>query len=252
MKRILIAASLLLSFSIIGVACKSQEAPSADQILSRYVDALGGKASIEKLNSRVMKGTIEWGEKKGVVEYYSKSPNKYMSVTTLSEEGSAPFTSREGFDGAAGWGVDPKNRSIFRDWTENENVVSKRSRDFYRELRLKEIYPTIALVKKDKADDREGYVVELTPSSGKPDGMFFDAQTGLLTYYQFELPAPEGKSLRYVYKYDDYREVDGVKLPFTIIRKKPSSYTIKFTEIKHNVMINDEQFSKPGLNAAVK
>ena len=46
--------------------------------------------------------------------------------------------------------------------------------------------------------------------------------------------------------FEDYKEVDGIKLPFTIRRSRPDfSFTYKFDEIKHNVPIDDAKFDKP-------
>ena len=46
--------------------------------------------------------------------------------------------------------------------------------------------------------------------------------------------------------FSDFREVDGIKLPFTVHQESPNStFTIKFTEIRHNEPIDDAMFSKP-------
>jgi hypothetical protein len=48
-------------------------------------------------------------------------------------------------------------------------------------------------------------------------------------------------------EFDDYREVEGVKVPFTTRLVTPtSSTTLKFTEIKLNDPIGDDRFDKPG------
>ena len=44
--------------------------------------------------------------------------------------------------------------------------------------------------------------------------------------------------------FNDFREVDGVKLPYTVHQESPNStFTIKFTEIRHNEAIEDALFS---------
>src|SRR3989449_10913532 len=71
--------------------------PSVDQILDKYVQALGGKAAIEKLNSRVTKGRFEVPEQglTGSLDAYAKAPNKTASVVELT--GGGQF--RPGYDG---------------------------------------------------------------------------------------------------------------------------------------------------------
>ena len=48
--------------------------PSVDEILDKYVQALGGKAALEKLTSRVAKGTFEMDQTPGEAteEIYEK------------------------------------------------------------------------------------------------------------------------------------------------------------------------------------
>jgi hypothetical protein len=46
--------------------------------------------------------------------------------------------------------------------------------------------------------------------------------------------------------FEDFRDVEGVKRPFTIRQTSPDfDYVIKFTEIKSNVPVDDSKFEKP-------
>jgi hypothetical protein len=47
--------------------------------------------------------------------------------------------------------------------------------------------------------------------------------------------------------YEDYRPVDGMKIPFAMsgIDQNEVPFIIKYTQIKHNVPIDDAQFDKP-------
>jgi hypothetical protein len=48
----------------------------------------------------------------------------------------------------------------------------------------------------------------------------------------------------------DYRDVDGIKLPYSVHQQTAqSSYTITFTEVHHNVPLADSQFAKPAAEA---
>ena len=59
------------------------------------------------------------------------------------------------------------------------------------------------------------------------------------------MEAPDGKTPLTV-EFEDYREVDGVKLPFSRRWSRPGfTFTQKFDEIKHNVEIDDARFAKP-------
>ena len=215
--------------------------PTVDQVLDNYVKALGGKAALEKLTSRAIKGEIEWNDGTGTAEHYLKAPNKYVSVTTL-EGIIMDGTLHDGFNGSAGWTLGLAGN--LRDWSSAEVALAQRFRDFYKELRLKGLYQSITLKSKEKIGNKEAYVLELTPTAGRPEKMYFDLATGLLLRHEYALEGAQGV-LTYEYNYDNYREVDGVKVAFTIRRMKPSKWTLQVTEVKHNLNLDDAKFNKP-------
>src|SRR5207302_5079324 len=55
--------------------------PAADQLLDKYVQALGGASAIDAVTSRVMKGTITAGGESTPIEIYGKDPEKRISYT---------------------------------------------------------------------------------------------------------------------------------------------------------------------------
>jgi len=82
---------------------------------------------------------------------------------------------------------------------------------------------------------------------GKGERLYFDAQTGLLLRRITTTPTIVGLIPEQV-DYDDYRDVGGLKLPFTIRVTAIDSYnnsTRKFTEIKLNVPVDETKFKKP-------
>ena len=74
---------------------------------------------------------------------------------------------------------------------------------------------------------------------------YFDADSGLLVRVDIERENPQGKVPVEVYL-DDYREVDGVKLPFSLRQVTPAfSVNLTAEEIKHGVSVDDAKFKKP-------
>jgi hypothetical protein len=71
--------------------------------------------------------------------------------------------------------------------------------------------------------------------------MYFDAEGGLLLRRDVTI---DGTTLQT--HLEDYRVIDGVKLPFTVRRSgQDFSFTYKFDEVKHNIVIEDTKFDKP-------
>lgn len=214
--------------------------PTLDQILDKFVESSGGKAALEKVTSRQVKGTFEIPSMgaSGTVEIYAKAPNRSYTVIDVPGFG----TIQQGYDGTVAWEDNPMTGP--RDLTGAELSARKRDVDFYRELHLKELYPQMLVKGKEKVGERQAYLVEGTPPEGKPEKMFFDVENGLLIRMDAERESPQGTALVETYL-EDYRDVDGVKVPFTMRQVNPMfSMTIKFSEVKNNVEIEDSKFSK--------
>jgi hypothetical protein len=82
---------------------KASAGPAADQLLDKYVQAEGGAAAIDRVTSRVMKGTIDFGGKTLPIDIYSKDPEKRISFTHMPEGDSiTAFNGHEGWLASAG------------------------------------------------------------------------------------------------------------------------------------------------------
>ena len=110
--------------------------PTLEQILDKYVQALGGKAALLAPNSRVMKGTIEAPDigAKGTIEIYAKTPDKLLTEVALAMAGNP----RTGFNGDIAW---QEKYGEAKELT----VYPKRDADFYLPLKLLELFPRIEL-----------------------------------------------------------------------------------------------------------
>ena len=219
----------------------------ADEILAKYVTALGGQTALEKITSRTEKGTYEaiGVALSGPVEIYAKAPNKRLM--TLQTPGNESL--KDGFDGTVAWELDPDDGLKEKSGLELGNVF--RDSNFYQPLRLRQQYPQlsfkgsakVALGKGGggKVQDRDTAMLE-APRNGSPRRFYFDTQTGLLL--RVEDWDAAGKLVEAT-EYDDYRDVDGVKVPFIIYLIQDLHFTIKISEVKHNVAIDDAIFAKP-------
>lgn len=214
--------------------------PTAEKILTRYVEALGGRAAWQKLNSRVSTGTIEVPAMNlsGSIEMHEKAPGSMLAVLVVN---GAAY--RQGFDGTVGWADDPQNG--LREMTGAELQETRRDSDFYHPLDLKKIYSKFTVTGMEKVRERDAYVVEASLAEGGGDKLYFDIQSGLVLRIVSQHHTPDGV-ITFTEDLSDYRDVDGVKLPFTVHQSSAESdFTIRFSEIHHNVTQEDAQFSKP-------
>ncbi|HXO05801.1 MAG TPA: hypothetical protein VN884_09270 [Candidatus Sulfotelmatobacter sp.] len=214
--------------------------PTADQILDKYVAAIGGEAAWHKLNSRVSKGTIDIPavNLSGTVEVHEKAPNLSLAIVNLS---GATFT--RGFDGTTAWSDDPQNGLRTESGAEADD--SKRQADFYHQLNMRKYYSKWKVTGTQKIGDHDAYEVEATSTAGDLDKMYFDTQSGLLVRAINTVHSPQADQVVQA-DLSDYRDTDGIKLPFSVHSSTAQAeYTIAFTEVHHNVDLSDGQFAKP-------
>ena len=239
MKHLIATAALCFLIPAIASA-QAPATPTVDQVLDKYVAALGGAAALEKLNSRVSLGVVEVPEQgaAGSIEIYSKAPNATLTVIDIQGFGII----RNAWDGSRGWTDNPQ--AGLNDYTP-EQVANAKLGNFYLPIKLREFYPKMSVKSSDKVADRDVWVVEAAPAEGSPRLFSFDAENGLLVRGVFERDSPAGPAKVETY-FSNYKEVDGVKLPFTIRQVNPQFTSIvTISEVKHNLPIDDAKFKKP-------
>lgn len=215
--------------------------PTGDQILTKYTEALGGSAVIEKLKTRSMKGT--WLTSNGITlgyEVYQSAPDRLYTVLNTPKQG----IFERGFNGQTAW--EKSSRGI-RDIEGIELFYLKRYPDLFKDIKLQGQFTRISFGGKDKIDGKDVYVLRGIGVDGKAERLFFDAQTGLLVRRITSTTTVVGLIPEQV-DYEDYRDVEGLKLPFTIRTTSIDSFynsTRKFTEIKLNLPVDETKFNKP-------
>jgi photosynthetic reaction center cytochrome c subunit len=216
--------------------------PSADEIINKYVAAIGGQAAIDKLKTRVMKGNVNTSSGLTLTYEIEQSAPDRAHEIFVSQRG----TMERAVSGNMGW---EKNPQGLRDITGQQLADLKMSLQLFRNLKLKEQYTSLRVGgRKDKIGERDVYVITGTTPDKKRERLFFDAENGLLlrrvTYTETMIGIiPEQTD------FEDYREVEGVKLPFTVRLSSVDAgnpvSTRTFTEIKLNVPVDDSKFNKP-------
>jgi len=197
--------------------------PSVHAVLEKYVEAIGGKSVLEKITSRVSTGTVDLTslDVHGTVEFAEQSPNKSSVIIDAPGLGIMQRT----FDGTRGWLQDPL-QGLIR-FTGLGLEMAKDSAVFNKQAKLDELYPNPVLIGKEKLNAKDVYAVRMGFEK-----WYFDVDSGLLVR----------KGNTY---YDDYREVDGIRLPFTVREEvfTGASLVYKLKEIKHNVKIDEAKFA---------
>ena len=242
--RRLVAFVLMLGWAQVA------SAQTADDIVEKYLAALGGRAALGKLTSRSMTGTITLstpgGDISGPVEIQNQQPNKSRTVIKmdLSAFGAGQMTFDQRFDGTAGYVLDSLQGN--RDITGNQLENMKNSVFPNPFLNYKERGATVALAGKEKVGDRDAYVLIFTPKSGSAVRQYVDAESYLAIRVVVKVETPQTGELEQTTDLLDYRDVDGFKIPFEVRAASAVQHsTIVITKVEHNVRIDDALFAKP-------
>jgi photosynthetic reaction center cytochrome c subunit len=212
--------------------------PSADDVIQKYVAAVGGADAIRKVSSRIEKGTIAVGSSQTPIEVLTKAPNKRVTISHTSNGDS--YTA---FDGTAGW-MGNTGRPA-REMSPVESGASALDAEFAIALRLKEIFPQVRRVRPEQIN---GVMCESLVGTGpgrSPVRLYFDQNSGLLVRMVRYAETPVGRNPTQI-DYADYREADGVKIPFRwTLSRINGRFTIQIAEVKSNIAIDDAKFAKP-------
>lgn len=220
-----------------------QQRPSADPILDRYVQALGGAEAVQKVSSRVEKGSLILPRGQVPVEIFAKAPNKRATIVHQPNGDSTTA-----YDGHAGWlgntGRPP------RDMSEQENDAVRLDADFHFATDLKQIFSQFRVGRPEKIGDRQAAVVFAIRQGQSPVRLYFDDQSGLLVRLVRYAQTPLGRNPTQI-DYADYRDAGGVKIPYRWTIARPSGrFTIQVDQVQQNVAIDDAKFTKPAAAAA--
>jgi hypothetical protein len=171
------------------------------------------------------------------IEIYQTAENKLLVIRKDPRGGTA-----EAVNGATGWIKDASRR---REMNDKELTAARLDADFFRYMKIKASYPQMRTLGRESLGSREVYVVGASSREGSREKLYFDAQTRLLVRKYVAFNTAFG-TIPEVTDFDDYRDVNGVKLPFmTTWSRPPFMSTRKFAEIRINVELIDARFQLP-------
>jgi hypothetical protein len=215
--------------------------PTASQLIDNYIQGLGGTAAIERVTSRVERGSVNSPGQPVPVEVFKQAPGKQTLVRHLPEGDSATI-----FDGHSGWFVLPGRPA--RDMQGADLETARMDADLHFPLHMQDLFPQLRVEYPEKIGDREFHVLFATREGQPPAKFYFDEQSGLLVRLVRYADSPLGRNPTQI-DYADYRNVDGVQVPFRVTLSQPGSTSaIQFDEVQQNLPIDASKFAKPPSN----
>lgn len=209
--------------------------PTRDEIVAKFAAAMG-KVDENAIANMTMKATRESADGKTTIPIAIEQTASAVRVTN-SDQIVQVIT------GDSGWIKDDKPaRELNKGMIENQNQL----RDAYRFIVPSDVPANARVVRKDKVGDRDAYIVQSTTPSGR-QRLWFDAQNGLLLRRVTYMATPVG-DVPMQTDYSDYRDVDGMKLPFVVRVDSVDPWigaTRKYSEIHVGAKVDPNDFVMP-------
>jgi predicted Zn-dependent peptidase len=207
-----------------------------EQVLAKYIDAIGGKTAVESIKTMVSvsEGTLNMGPQsiKLPRTLYQKSPDFYADVQDIPMQGQMvqAYNNGEAFMKMGGQSqVLPANVApLFK----YQGVMFKER--FYKELGFETAYKGIS-----KIDGKEAHRIDVKVTDQITMSEFYDVVTGLKV--KIDMGA-QG-----VIVLGDYREVNGVKVPYSLTQsggQLPAPVNYITSDVKVNIDIDGKVFDK--------
>jgi hypothetical protein len=228
-----------------GATPARPEQPTVQQVFDRYAAAVGSPEAVAKFQTMTLKGTMTASQgRTQAYELTIKGADRFLLVTEAPQGG----TTMQALNGASGWVVNPR---VHRELSAPELEQARRSAE---RLGLVKFHPsaTMRVVGRRKVGERDAIVVVDRPSESVQRRYFFDAETGLLVRVVTLTDAILNQIPEQV-DYEDYRDVDGVKIPFTVRTSAIDTFnsqTRTVAEVKHGQPVEDKIFVMPPAPAA--
>jgi hypothetical protein len=208
---------------------------SPDQILDKYIQALGGMGRLAGITSYAAKGTYQgYQDEKFPVDVFAKAPNQISTVVHTGAGDSATT-----FDGLRGWIAGPATERpvALLDLTGGALTGAKLDAALWFPAQLKQMLTQWRTL--------SATMLQGTTDGRYPVNLYFDAKTGLLSRLVRYEESPVGLNPTQI-DYADYRDVGGVKRPYRItVTWLDGRSTTEFSEIRPNATIDAAKFARP-------
>ncbi|UCE26603.1 MAG: aspartyl protease family protein [Candidatus Coatesbacteria bacterium] len=210
-------------------AAFAANAATLEEVLDMHKAALGG-AAVDSLHSLVTMSTIEGMGMSGSDVTGAMKPDSFVNEVHLG-----PITHVTGTDGKTAWQIDYNGK--VSELVGRDEVMVNISAYFANYRYLAPEPGTAALVE----ETNEHYVVEYTAFPTNPVRAFINKETGLTD--RTELDSELGTS---VTAFSDYREVNGLMVPFRIEQTTGADTIVAVTEdVIIDAGVTAETFAMP-------
>jgi hypothetical protein len=221
--------------------------PKPDAIIDKYIQAIGGAQRLAGITSFTATGTsIGFGGfgGGGAVQIYAKAPDQRSTIIEFRDAPGRDASIRS-YDGKTGWIKVPL--TVLGEYQLSGSELDGARLDAQTAFpsQIKQVLTNLRTLQPATIDDREVDVVQGNGPGRLFATLFFDKQTGLLTRMVRYGSSPIGRLPTQV-DYADYRDVNGVKMPFRFtFAWLDGRDAFQLNDIRVNVPVDAAKFGRP-------
>lgn len=217
---------------------------TADEVINKYVNAIGGMDKINSIKTVKITGKITGGMDIPFTQIVKRPGSMYMEMTIQG------MTMKQGYDGTTAWAINP-----FQGNTKAEKLPPEQAKYMRLQAEIegqivnyKDKGNTVEYMGKEDVEGSDTYKLKLTDKDGDITYYYIDAASNLLIKESAKRKIKE-KEISSDVMYGDYRPVDGFLIPFSTEVKSSAgqmgNQNITIEKAELNTPVEDEIFKMP-------
>jgi len=239
----LLAMTSVVPIAGTGVAAKDSSSnpalPKVQQVMERYVKALGGRDAIFKHKAMTVRGTFELSDKGPSLDRTARYKDGKMLYEITFPDGKVY---QEGFDGGTAWRLHPRNGPAVLEGDEVKSTA--RDADMYYPARILDYFSSMEVVEVADFEGHTCYHLKGPNKWGKINEHFYDTTSGLLIGYRFN-SSWRGGSGDESEVFSDYKDFDGWLMPTRAAHKSADGVQTETTTLVTFDDVPDGTFALP-------
>jgi hypothetical protein len=244
MKQFKVLITILFFFTISGKIF-SQD---ADEIVNKYVSAMGGLNKIHSIKTIKLSGKVIVGSMEIPFSQTCKRPSKVLMESTVQG-----MTMKQAFDGTQGWMINPfTGKQDPEIMTKDAEKAISRNADFEGQLiNYKDKECKIELLGKEDFEGSQVYNIKLTSKDSDITNYYISADSFMIVKQTDNIKF-DTKEITAETRFSNYKKIEGVMFPFSMESKSPGNpmgnSTIVVESIETNIPVDDSIFKMPSAN----
>ena len=189
-----------------GMDTSKAPLPATKDIITKYINAIGGAEELKKVTSMLSVGEITISGMKMDITKKDMNPNYSMTEVTMNGQ----QVVKQLFDGKTGYRLQMGSQQKMDD---NELADRKNSKGIFRQLYYDSGYK-VPVLSVEKVNSNDAYKLQVTSPAGNNSIEYYDVNTGLLVKAEVATKMG-GQDIKQIVEYSNYKKVGNILLSFS-------------------------------------